>query len=194
MKKENKFTIIIITSLILTITLTEISNFFTECTNINQEVFRLHILANSNSDYDQNMKLLVRDKILELDTELFMSKDITTQTLSLIKLQAESVLQQNNCFLPVQVELTNMYFTTRFYEKYTLPAGNYDALRITIGEAVGDNWWCVLYPPLCLPAATNEVDNILTNEQVEIIANGEEYEFKFALYEFYSLILDFIEN
>lgn len=194
MKKENKFTIIIITSLILTITLTEISNFFTECTNINQEVFRLHILANSNSDYDQNMKLLVRDRILELDTELFMSKDITTQTLSLIKLQAESVLQQNNCFLPVQVELTNMYFTTRFYEKYTLPAGNYDALRITIGEAVGDNWWCVLYPPLCLPAATNEVDNILTNEQVEIIANGEEYEFKFALYEFYSLILDFIEN
>lgn len=184
--KENKLAITLILGLTIAM-IVDISSFFTECSILNQELFRLHIIANSNSEYDQRVKLLVRDEILKLDNTIFQSKEISTSDLEMIKTTAQEVMLENDCELPVQVEVTNMYFTTRFYEEFTLPAGNYDALRITIGEATGENWWCVLYPPLCLPAVTHE-EEVLPTAQVEIISNREKYEFKFALYEFYSEI------
>lgn len=185
--KKLKHPLTIAISIAISIILAQTSSFFTNCTQINTQVFRLHILANSNSDYDQNLKLLVRDKILQLDNTLFSTKEISPTILEYIKKEATDVLLEQGCSLPVNVEVTNMYFTTRFYENYTLPAGNYDALRITIGDAVGDNWWCVLYPPLCIPAVTSDgVDDVLSEKQVEIIANGEQYQFKFALFELYS--------
>lgn len=201
---NHKITLTIILALIFALTTAEITSFFNNCKQINNDIFRLHILANSNSTYDQDLKLLVRDKILLLDNDIFSTKNISSENLDLIQTQAESVLLENNCNLPVQVEITNMYFTTRFYENFTLPAGNYDALRITIGEALGDNWWCVLYPPLCLPAVSdnnnnynnnnnnynNNVIDILPNEQVDIITNASQYEFKFALFEFYTSIFN----
>lgn len=185
--RRNCTFITITTSLILSLFWVEYHNFFTECINLNQEIFRLHILANSNTDYDQALKLLVRDKILEIDNTLFTSKEVSSQTLELVQEVAEEVLAENGCLLPVRVEVTNMYFTTRFYENYTLPAGNYDALRISIGEGIGDNWWCVLYPPLCLPAVTSsDIDIILDDEQLDIITNGDKYQFKFAIFELFS--------
>lgn len=187
---KNKHNVIIFFSIIISIILTETISFFSNCSEINDNIFRLHILANSNTAYDQELKLLVRDKILQMDNTLFLNKDISTQTLALIKEEAQSVLTQMNCNLPVEVEVTNMYFTTRFYEKFTLPAGNYDALRITIGQAKGENWWCVLYPPLCLPAMGEQtvIDEVLPTEQADIIEMGDKYEFKFALYELYTTI------
>ncbi len=192
--KQQKTAIIIILSLILSIAISEINSFFASCSDINNTVFRLHIMANSDSDYDQNLKLLVRDEILELDNNIFSTINIDNN-LDLIKNTAENVLIENNCNLPVNVEITNMYFNTRYYENFTMPAGYYDALRITIGEAIGENWWCVLYPPLCLPAVqeddvTQIVSNTLTNEQIDIIENGDKYEFKFALLELYSSLKD----
>lgn len=190
--KEHKTTIIIVLSILISITTAQINSFFVNCNNINNTLFRLHILANSNSEYDQALKLLVRDKILELDSTIFSTQNLTNQNLDLIKTTAQNVLQENNCDLPVNVELTNMYFNTRFYDNYTIPAGNYEALRVTIGDAVGENWWCVLYPPLCLPAVNNDgelyevMTDTLTNEQVEIIENGDKYEFKFALFELFT--------
>lgn len=198
---DYKLTLIIILTLIFSSIFVEISSFFTHCNDINNDIFRLHILANSNSDYDQNLKLLVRDNILSLDNSIFIDKNISDHNLQLIKNQAQSVLIDNDCFLPVDVQVTNMYFTTRFYENFTLPAGYYDALRITIGDANGDNWWCVLYPPLCLPAVSQNSDNsnnsdnsdndiydIIPSHQADIISNGDSYQFKFALYELYSSI------
>lgn len=181
--KENKLAITLVLGLTISM-IVDISSFFIECSSLNQELFRLHIIANSNSEYDQKVKLLVRDEILKLDNTIFQSKEISTSNLEMIKTTAQEVMLENECELPVQVEVTNMYFTTRFYDEFTLPAGNYDALRITIGEATGENWWCVLYPPLCLPAVTQEED-VLPVGQVEIISNSEKFEFKFALYELY---------
>lgn len=188
--KEKAFPLTVIISLILSLIFVEYFNFFTECIEINKDVFRLHILANSNSDNDQALKLLVRDRILEIDNTLFTSKNISPQTLELVQEIAQEVLAENNCILPVNVEVMNMYFTTRFYENFTLPAGNYDALRVSIGDGLGDNWWCVLYPPLCLPAVTydEEIDDILGSEQLDIISNGDKYQFKFALFEFFTSI------
>lgn len=193
--KEQKHTIIIIFSLMLSLVTAEINSFFASCDSINNTVFRLHILANSNSEFDQNLKLLVRDEILKLDNTLFSQQNLTQENLDLIKSTAQNVLINNNSNLSVNAEVTNMYFDTRFYKDFTMPAGNYDALRITLGEAEGENWWCVLYPPLCLPAAqediTEVVSNTLTNEQIDIIENGDKYEFKFALFELYTSLKSF---
>ena len=81
----------------------------------------------------------------------------------------------------------NMYFTTREYETFTLPAGMYDAVRITIGDAEGKNWWCVLYPPLCLPAAQSEetLEQALDEQETDLVTRNPQYEVRFAVVEWF---------
>ena len=85
----------------------------------------------------------------------------------------------------VKAEVSNIYFPTREYENYTLPAGNYDALRIIIGEGKGHNWWCVMFPSLCLPSAEKSEDreNYFSNSQKNIVTNGVKYKYKFKKYQ-----------
>ena len=87
----------------------------------------------------------------------------------------------------VEAELCHMYFTTREYETVTLPAGMYDALRITIGEGAGRNWWCVVFPPMCVSAATEsaELADVLDEEQVEIVTEPQQYEVRFKVVEIF---------
>lgn len=162
------------------------------CEELRHSVLRLHILANSDSESDQELKLKVRDRILELDGTLFEgAKDLASaesaaaEQLETIRAEAQEEVYRQGYDYPVHAELTNMYFTTRVYEQYTLPAGYYDAVRITIGSGEGHNWWCVLYPPLCLPAAESREDlaDVLTPEELAVIEGGEEYEYRFAVVE-----------
>lgn len=191
MLQSTVFTLTVILILILTILASTIEVFAADCKDIRNDVLRLHILANSDSKNDQDLKLMVRDEILKLDNKLFASaqskenaKEKMSQSLDMIKAQAIAVLRKNGCYDNVNVELTNMYFTTREYDAFTLPAGMYDALRVTIGKAEGKNWWCVLYPPLCIPAVSHdEAMDILTDEESNIIKSGEKYQFKFAIVE-----------
>lgn len=192
-----KFRIAVLVGLIFSIILSSVSVFADTCDDIRHDVLRLHILANSNSKEDQALKLQVRDKILELDGEIFSNptdledaKKIVESQLEIIKKIAEDEIEAKGYHYKVTAELKNMYFSTREYEKFTLPAGNYDALRVTIGSGEGRNWWCVLYPPLCIPAATSnfELDDILNNEQTDVIKNKSKYKFKFATVEIYEKI------
>ena len=189
-----KLHLAVIVGLILSIVASSFGVFASDCANIRNDVFRLHILANSDSAQDQELKLKVRDKILSLEDELFKdainledAKEIASNQLEMIKEIAETEIRAQGYNYEVTVELENIYFTTREYETFTLPAGNYDALRIKIGSGTGKNWWCVLYPPLCIPAATSsaEFDDLLTKNQVEIVENKEKYKFKFAVVEIY---------
>lgn len=88
---------------------------------------------------------------------------------------------------PVNAELTRMYFTTRTYDTGTLPAGMYDAVRITIGEGAGKNWWCVVFPPICVPAAAEHKDlsDVLDEDQVDIVTQPQKYEVKFKIVEWW---------
>lgn len=168
------------------------ASFAEECGEIRETVFRLHVLANSDSEEDQALKLNVRDRVLEETGDLFtgaMNKQeavaAAQAALPQIEQAAEQVLREHGSDASVTVETCNMYFTTRYYDKYTLPAGNYDALRISIGEAKGHNWWCVLYPALCLPGAMQEeaADAVFDENQQNVVENGEQYRFSFALLE-----------
>ena len=187
--------------LILLITLKSYAN--TISSNLSNNFFRLHILANSNSEEDQNLKLKVRDNIINymnsLDYSVY-SKDtainITEENLTTLKNIAEETIKENGYNYTVTLEVGNYYFPTKKYGNISLPAGNYDALRIKIGEAQGQNWWCSLFPPLCFTdvsagivdeESTEMLENSLTSEEFAIITdNSESVKLKFKIIELFS--------
>ncbi len=161
-------------------------NFSEECEKITENVLRLHIPANSDSETDQRIKLELRDYILDEYGErlaecngLSDAEDSVKAMLPEIERSCQSFLESRGVPYSASAELTNMYFTTREYESLTLPAGNYDALRITLGSGEGHNWWCVIFPPLCLPAAEENTDAVIPED-----FTGDGVKIKFALYEF----------
>lgn len=134
---------------------------------LSEAIIRFHVIANSDSEQDQALKLMVRDAVLkEMDAWTSQSASISEtrailkSRLSDIQAIAEETLSSEGCSSLVTVSLENCYFPVKTYGDLTFPAGNYEALRIQIGEANGRNWWCVLYPPLCfLDASTAQVSN-----------------------------------
>lgn len=169
---------------------------------IYESVVRLHVLANSDSEEDQALKLRVRDRILLLTEELLADcKDreealgVMEESIELYRSLAACVIKENGYSYDVEVELGQEYYPTRVYESSAFPAGEYTSLRIKIGEAEGKNWWCVLFPPLCLSAASGKKNEEafvaagLTPEQYGIITEqgdkGGKYEIRFKILEIF---------
>lgn len=161
------------------------------------KVVRLHVLANSDSEEDQALKLQVRDAVLErAETLLEQSADrneaeglLRGRLLEFEDIAAE-VIREAGYAYPVTVELEDTEFPTREYDGFTLPAGKYLALRVLIGKAEGQNWWCVVFPPLCTAAAADVPTSALaagfSEEEISLITeenNG--YTLKFKAVEFW---------
>lgn len=171
--------------------------FANNCDNLSEKILRLHILANSDSKLDQELKIKVRDKIIEKSgeflndaTDKISAQNLTVENLEFIKKIALDEIKNQGFNYPVKIEITNMYFPTRKYDDITIPAGKYDALRVLIGNGNGQNWWCVIFPQMCMGSAKNNAstDIILNNSEKNIINSGEKYEIKFKLIEwFYSI-------
>ena len=183
---------VLILGLLLAVVISMAAGFDNECEAVRENVLRLHILANSDREEDQAIKLQVRDAVLQTTAADFapcQSREQTIQTaarlLPLMKAAAEETLQQAGCADPVQVSLVKMYFETREYDGTILPAGYYDAVRIELGEAKGHNWWCVLFPQLCIGTAAESEER----EQIEKLAEGPEYRLSFALVEWLERLL-----
>ncbi len=173
-------------------TLLTFGRFTAVCGEIRSEVVRLHVLANSDSDADQALKLRVRDAVLAAADGLLDGVDSTDEALQTVAAQlprlqqaAQECVAQNGYDYPVSVEVREMYFTTRTYDAGTLPAGRYRALRVTIGEGAGHNWWCVVYPPLCLAAAGRpaQLEDVLDKEACEAVEHAERYEVRLKVVE-----------
>ncbi len=174
-----------------------------DCADIRENVVRLHILANSDSDADQQIKLAVRDAFLSCGTELFSgtvtvdnARDVLNKHKNSLISLANSVLQKNGFDYNAQIYLTEEYFTTRSYEEFTLPAGEYMALKVVLGDGQGHNWWCVMFPPLCLPAAIENqpLDLYIGENGAKVVNNYNEYEIKFKIVEIYEGIKNKIKN
>lgn len=195
MKKTD---VILLTGLIGSIVFSNFAGFEKKLDNIEHEVLRMHILANSDTEYDQNLKLRVRDKLLENSDEIFSG----CENLEEMKIRANEklddindivldVIHANGYDYAASTQLVNMEFDTREYGDITMPAGKYDALRITIGEAQGHNWWCVMYPPLCIPAAEKvesdeqAAEDYFEAEELDIMKNPEKYEVRFKCVELF---------
>ena len=158
---------------------------------IYRDTVRLHILANSDSEDDQELKLAIRDRLLEKYGALLReseSKDNAVETLSRLETQIKSDvdawIKEAGSEYECEVDLGVEWYETREYESFTLPCGYYTSARISLGEGDGRNWWCVMYPPLCLDLATEDApsdDAILgyTKEEISLISkNGYNVKFK----------------
>lgn len=133
--------------------------------DVSDKIVRLHVIANSDSEIDQRVKLSVRDAILNEMNQTSSGKDITLLSVeeneeNLIS-AAEGVLKENGCTYGCTLETGRFSFPVKSYENITLPAGKYDAVRVVLGDGKGENWWCVMFPPLCF---TESAKGALSNE------------------------------
>ena len=183
-----------ITGLIITLVFTLVP-FEGECREISNNVFRVHILANSDSEEDQNLKLQVRDALIQRAEPLLNgvktkedAMKIVSENLELLQNTASEVIYSQGFDYPVRLSVTNMYFTTRYYGDVTMPGGFYDALRVEIGKAEGKNWWCVMYPSLCLYSdnSSSSMKEGLSERQYDIVTEGEDYVFRFKIVEIFT--------
>ena len=131
-------------------------------------VIRFHVIANSDSAEDQALKLAVRDRVLARAEKLYPRNATLAQAqaalegnLNLLAAAGRQVVEEQGFDYPVAATLEDCWFPTKEYEGFALPAGNYTALRVTIGAGKGQNWWCVAFPPLCLGAASETVEQAL---------------------------------
>jgi len=174
--------------------------------NISNSVFRLHVLANSDSKEDQELKYLVRDKLLEYMNSLSINMSSKEEIIQIVndhqedfkKISLETI-KENGFDYNVNISIDSSYFPTKTYGDISLPAGVYDALKVEIGNSEGKNWWCVMFPPLCfvdistgiVPDDSKEIiKNSLTDEEFSLVNSGlsdSSYEdtisFKFKLIE-----------
>ena len=200
MKRKAEISVII--GLIVSIIVSTVS-FGYECDKIRSNVIRLHVIANSDSEADQRVKLKVRDALLECGKEMFSGNvDVNNaeEKLNLYKKTlietADKVLAENGMEYKSDISLKEEYFATRQYEEFTMPAGEYLALKVILGEGSGKNWWCVMFPPLCLPAASENKDlNVIFSENgADIVGNSNKYVIKFKIVELFEEIKQKIEQ
>ena len=168
--------------------------------NISNKVLRMHVLANSNSINDQRLKIAVKNNILKSTQELFTDCDnleesieIAQSNTELIKASAQEVIKKYNKNYDVKVYVDNEFFDVREYKDFTLPSGNYNTVKIVIGEGKGKNWWCVMYPAVCISACSDDFDKALTKEEKKLITS-KKYIPKFKILEIINKIKNKINS
>lgn len=168
--------------------------------DISTKVLRMHVLANSNSIEDQKLKIAVKNSILKDTQELFTncnsldeSINIAKSNTALIKASAEEVIKKYNKSYEVKVYVDNEFFDVREYKDFTLPSGNYNAVKVVIGEGKGKNWWCVMYPAVCISACSDDFDKALTKEEKKLITS-KKYIPKFKMLEIINKIKNKINS
>ena len=191
----NRLGISIVIAMIICV-LSSIIAFEANCQELRNNVLRLHIIANSNSEADQNLKLQIRDALI--NKQIVDFKECTTldeailsaeNSIDKINETALQVIKNNNYNYNVEVSVDKSYFDTRIYDDFTLPAGIYDAVIVKIGEAKGKNWWCVMFPSLCLPAADcDQLSDYVEKDSAKIALNPKNYQIRFKTVEIYQYI------
>lgn len=174
--------------------------------DISDSVFRLHVIANSDSKSDQELKYKVRDSLLEYMNNLAVNCSSKEEIISLAQSHkddfyniAQQTIKKNGYNYSVKISIGNFEFPTKTYGDISLPAGYYDALKVEIGKAEGQNWWCVMFPPLCfvdvssgiVPDESKQImHENLSDEEYRLISDTEskDVKFKFGLIEWFKNI------
>ena len=176
--------------------------FAAACGQLPRDVVRLHVVANSNGAEDQAVKLLVRDAVLEEAARWYQGAGSMEEAssrlcthLQSIAGAARQVLGEQGVGYSATAQMTEMYFPTRDYADFRLPAGRYRTLRVTLGEGAGKNWWCVVFPSLCLPAATQE-EALLTLPEGErqVVEGGQEVQVKLKAVELWESLREWLRG
>ncbi len=188
-----KLEISITFALVVSIVFSVIS-FSATAEEIRNDVLRLHVIAASDSKDDQALKLKVRDAILDAGAEIFDGSvnvinavERITPKINNLTETAQKVIEENGFDYDVKITIGEEYFTTRTYETVTLPAGEYLSLIVKIGEGEGKNWWCVMFPPMCLSAADEEdvLKSVLGDNEIKLVNRSPEFEPRFKIIELF---------
>lgn len=170
-----------------------INAFSQQCESIREKMLRMHVIANSDSEEDQQLKLKVRDAVLLAGKKVFdgsitatEAKEKITPYIDYLENIALETIKNEGFDYNVKITVEKEYFSTRTYDNsVTLPAGYYTAVKVIIGEGKGQNWWCVMFPPMCLPTAVAEckISDVLTDDETEIVTETDKYKFRFKIVE-----------
>lgn len=201
MKTKRNIEIAVLFGLICAVVLS-FARFELRCDDLRDNVLRLHIIANSDSTDDQNIKLAVRDAILESSVDIFKDCSSVDDALEVAKSQvqvfngiANNVLRNADFNYAANTTVKEQYFNTRTYNDFTLPAGNYNSLVINLGDSQGKNWWCVVFPCVCVPSATDsDLSDSVPEKAVLTAENAEKYKIKFKTVEIYEEIKNFFQK
>ena len=177
-----------------------LADFEVACGELRQNVLRLHIVANSDSDLDQELKLKIRDALLEESVDLFEGaadlasaiKKAEGNTERLCE-TANRVIKENGAEYSATAFVGDSFFETRVYDDFTLPAGVYKSLIIKVGKAEGKNWWCVIFPEVCLPSAFGDLSDTVPENGTEIAQKSDGYIMRFKVVEIYEKIKNIIK-
>ena len=163
------------------------------------QVLRFHIRANSDTVADQQKKLRIKQSLLEWLTPILSENTSKSETIQCIRKNLPDIRKEATRMAapePVTVTLQKEWFPEKTYGTCSFPEGIYDALRVDIGQAKGHNWWCVMFPPMCLPAAeeSQELNDVLSESQMEVVENGDKYQVKFFAVELFEKVKNWFQD
>lgn len=171
---------------------------------LNEQIIRLHVVADTDDPADQELKLQVRDEILRLVHAIKEGASSKEEALTRLREQLPALEEAANAVLSKEgkeyhaaVTLDEEAFPTRFYDTFSLPAGIYDSLCVTIGSGQGKNWWCVVFPDLCMPAASAEVEDAavaagFSDTLSKTLTRQEGYEIRFLVLDCFGKLENFL--
>ena len=171
------------------------ASFDANCEELRDNVLRLHIIANSDSQADQELKLKIRDAVLAQSDALFeesanlnLALKKAEENLAVYEKIANRVIVEEGLNYRATAKIGKTFFETREYDDFTLPAGEYDALIVEIGEARGKNWWCVIFPGVCVPTQKADLKDSVGQKSAQIAENPRPYKIRFKSVEIYEKI------
>jgi len=198
--KSRVFSLALIFGLISAVFLS-LADFSASCDDLRNNVLRLHIIANSDSEKDQNLKLLIRDEILSMSETVFSDSNSLDEAVisaecscEQIESIANRVIKENGFDYTAKVRVGDSYFETRVYDDFTLPAGTYKSLIVDLGAGKGKNWWCVIFPQVCLPIGNDaSLKDSAKDGGAEIAYGAQRYIMRFKAEEIYEEIKNLLK-
>ena len=196
--KRNAVNISLICALIAAIMLSMVG-FKASCDEMYDNIIRIRIIANSDSSDDQALKLKIRDAVLEYSSEFFKDAEsyddaikITNANSEELCRAAQSAVLQNGYDYNVSLEIRDEFFDTRVYDTFTLPAGTYKTAVFTVGEGKGENWWCVIFPQVCVGACSGRLEDSVSDKSSQYAYNADNYVIKFKTVEIFEKVKKYL--
>lgn len=200
MKRYKKHIVLSALFIIAATVFVSVGRFDNTCDELRDNILRLHILADDDTDVAQSVKLKVRDAVSTECNEIFSecsslyeAESKAKNNILRIEKAANDILESNGCDYKATVSLTTEKFSTRIYDKFTLPAGTYKSLTVKLGDAKGKNWWCIVYPNVCL-SASGDLKGVVNDSAREISETQDKYIVKFWIVELYEKICGLFEK
>ena len=184
------------TALLIALSLTTLAALWAQGrqNSLSEKLVRFHVIAVSDDEYEQQLKLRVRDAVLEYISPRLEEAESSTQAREILAAELDNIREAAQTVSEgrgVTVTLTRENYPTKSYEGFTLPAGEYESLRVILGEGQGHNWWCIVFPPVCLSAAqADTVERQLGEEDFRLISEEEGYELRFKALELWGELVE----